>query len=66
MSGCKRGAGRERALWRRKPVRLILLDAGALLAYLILAIAFTCPLWATLTDGIIGRIGDNKIGRAHV
>ena len=26
---------------------------------LILAIAFTRPLWATLTDGIIGRIGDN-------
>ena len=45
--------------WRRKPPRLILLDAGALLAYLILAIAFTRPLWATLTNGIIGRIGDN-------
>lgn len=59
MSGCKRGAGAESALCRRKPPRLILLDAGALLAYLILAIAFTRPLWATLTDGIIGRIGDN-------
>lgn len=58
MSVCKRTVYGARPFFRKEP-RLILIDAAALVGFLLLALLFTRPLWRDINGSIVGRVGDN-------